>query len=52
MAIPNDSISGKDKSTPIGRVSNSLEEDSVTAEAPDDQGDEETSPDASEESED
>jgi hypothetical protein len=52
MAIQNNSVSGKDKSTPIGRVANSLEEDAVTADAPDDQSDEETSPDASDESED
>jgi hypothetical protein len=52
MAIPNNSVSGKDKSTPIGRVSNSLEEVSDAVEAPDDQSDEETSPAASDESED
>ncbi len=42
---------GKDKSTPIGIVSNSLDEDSDAADAPDDQSAEETSPDASDESE-
>jgi hypothetical protein len=41
---------GKDKSTPIGIVSNSLDEDSDTAETPDQSADE-TSPDASDESE-
>jgi hypothetical protein len=52
MANPNNAISGKDKSTPIGLVSNSLDEDSDTSETPDDQSAEETSPDASDESED
>jgi hypothetical protein len=42
---------GKDKSTPIGLVSNSLDEDSDTAETPDDQSADATSPDASDESE-
>jgi hypothetical protein len=52
MTNPNTARStGKDKSTPIGIVSNSLDEDSVTDEAPDDQSAEETSSDASDESE-
>ncbi len=42
---------GKDKSTPIGIVSNSLDESSDSAEAPEDQSADETSPDASDESE-
>jgi hypothetical protein len=52
MTNPNTARStGKDKSTPIGIVSNSLDEDAVTDEVSADQGAEETSPDAAEQSE-
>lgn len=52
MANPNTVKStGKDKSTPIGIVSNSLDEEPGATEAPDDQSADETSPDASDESE-
>ena len=52
MANPNNAISGKDKSTPIGLAEDTVQDDLDTAEVPDDQSADETSPDASDEGED
>jgi len=52
MPNPNSPISGKDKSTPIGLEADSAQEDLGTTEVPDGQSADDTSPDASDESED